>query len=446
MEIGFDIALEEKQQISQSQIQSLNILAMNSMELNEFLNNEYLENPLLEYSGEDPAVHVSVELSAMYDSGNSYDTDSEVQSEETRYRPEIPWGQEETIKEYLLSQLAPGDYTKEEWRVIQYLIDCLDETGFFTVPVEEIAAKNCVSIKIVEKCLKELRLLEPYGIFAQDLKHCLLTQLEHMDKEGSDLWILIENHLEDVANGKISSITRQMKLSTAQVRKCITQLSKLNPRPLSGFGCFKTAYCIPDIIFHYEDSEWSVELNDGWMRNYKISDYYFHMMQNAQNEELKEYFKSKLLRVNFVMNSIEQRRQTITNISKKIIEKQRSYLEGRDVLVPMTMTEIAAELGIHTSTVSRAIRGKLIQYPKGNIQLKNLFSCSLPQKEEEDGVSSMYIKRLLLQTIEKENKKKPYSDQELANLLKQKGIMISRRTVAKYRDELKIKGSYARVG
>ena len=195
-------------------------------------------------------------------------------------------------------------------------MDCLDDTGFFTTPVEEVADKTHRPEDEVGQMLGLLRELEPYGIFAQDLKHCLLKQLEMLGMQESTLWKVVDLHLQDVADGRISSISRNLKISTMEVRKCIEQIAKLNPRPMSEFGAGKSDFIVPDIIFREEHGKWEVELNDDWMEDYHINDYYLRMMKESKDEELTEYFRMKLERVRFVMNSIAQRRQTVMTISE----------------------------------------------------------------------------------------------------------------------------------
>ena len=291
------------------------------------------------------------------------------------------------------------------------------------------------------RCLNDLRQLEPYGIFAEDLKHCLLKQIQVLGMEDTDLWQVVDGYLEAVAGGKISEISRGLGLTTAKVRKCISQIAELNPRPLAGFGTENASYIVPDIILHRENGEWYGELNDSWMEDYKINDYYLKMMKESGDEELVSYFKEKLERVRFLMGSIEQRRQTIMGIVDLIIERQKPFLEGKGPLTPMTMRDAAEALGIHPSTVSRAVRGKYLQYPNGSIFMKSLFTASAGK---EDGVSAMGVKQTLKELIEGEDHRKPYSDKDLAELLESRGIHISRRAVAKYREEMGIKGSFER--
>ena len=438
MEVGFGTLLEQKQTLSQSQIQSLEVLAMDSMELGRMLHDEYLENPILDYTGTEPGPVKTQELAGDY-AGTPFYQHGEDLNEKNDGN--IPAQERDTIRTYLLWQLDRSRYTKEEWTAMEYMTDCLEDSGFFVTPLEEVAAACGVTLEQAAACLEDLRQLEPYGVFAEDLKHCLLKQIQILGQEDSDLWNVVDGYLEAVAAGRISEISRGLKLSTAKVRKCISQIGELNPRPLAGFGTEKASYIVPDIILHKENGEWYGELNDSWMEDYRINDYYLKMMKESEEKELVDYFKGKLERVRFLMSSIEQRRQTILAIVNYIIERQKPFLDGKGPLVPMTMKDAAEALGIHPSTVSRAVRGKYVQYPNGSIFMKSLFTTSAGK---EEGVSAMGVKQSLKELIEGEDHRKPYSDKELADLLEQRDIHISRRAVAKYREEMGIKGSFER--
>ena len=397
MELNYGMSLEQKQQLSQNQIQSLELLAMDSVELSEFLQDEYLENPLLDYSEEHAMPGGREDIGQTYEQPpvleQNYDDTAE---EEDRRRKDIPMPETESIKNYILDQLPDGACSR---KLAEFMTDCLDDNGFFTIPTEEVAQKTGVP-------------------------------------EAEVSWTL--KVLQELADGKISVISRALKL------KCIDQIAKLNPRPLGEFGGKRNDYVVPDIIFRKDDGKWEIELNDGWVEDYHINDYYLKMMKESTDAQLGAYFQKKLERIRFVMNSIAQRRRTILQISEQILNVQEHFLDGTGFLKPMTMTDVAESLGIHTSTVSRAIKGKYIQYPCGTILMKHLFTASVSATEGSDAVGTMQIKELMKELIRNEDKNKPYSDQKLSSLLKERGIEISRRAVAKYREEIGIRGSFDR--
>lgn len=440
MEIGYSTILEQSQIMSQNQIQSLQILAMDNTELNEYLQNEYLENPLLEHApGAEGSSKegissitgmVKVESYKAWGEGvKGYDVASDNPLE---------------LKYYLLDQVNQMKYTVIENKVMEVLIECLDESGFFTMPLEDVAIMTRAPLETVEKCLGIMSELKPDGIFAPDLAHCLIRQLEVQGEDDEYIRRIILEHLEDVADGKISTISRKLNLPTAQIRKYIAAIKKLNPRPLMGIGAGKAEYIMPDIIFTYKDQQWNIELNDKWMGDYKLSSYYMELMQGATDKELLEYFRRKMESTRFIIRSVEQRRMTILRISQAILEWQMDYFMECGSLKPMTMADIADKIEMHVSTVSRGIKGKYLQCPRGTIRIKNLFSAGVTTSTGDSSETPEVIKAKIKEIIDNENHEKPYSDQEIAEILEEKNISISRRTVAKYRKELGISTTYER--
>lgn len=446
MNLGMEISIAQKQQLSQTQIQSLEILSMDNIELQTLLQDEYLENPLLDYTGSSKEQTDIEKITSMYEKMPSVpDRREELEEKEERGSKEPAAQRENEIGEYLISQIKPGAHTTYEWEIFQFLIECLDDNGFFTLDLSELAQQTHYKYEVMEKCLNELRMLEPYGVFAQDSRHCLLKQIEMMGMEDTPMWHMVSEYMEDLAVGKVSTISRQLKLSTVQVRKYMEQICKLNPKPLNGFKGGQVSFIVPDIIVTKENDSWEISLNDNWVQDFKINDYYYQMMQKSKKGEMYEYFKSKLEHIYFLMNSIEQRRKTIIKISRAVVERQKDFLEGKSTLKPMTMSDVADELNIHTSTVSRAIRGKYMQYPGGNIFMKNLFSSAASKDSAvSEGATPVHIKQKIKEIIEQESRKNPYSDLELVKKLEEEGLKISRRTVSKYRQELGIKGSFDR--
>jgi len=439
LEIKTDISLQAKQVLSQVQMQSLNILSMSMTELEEFLQNEEIENPLVEYSsgrqeGELPVAYREYDrfyngASRDGDSrGEIYEADDTEQSVETMIMMQLPW----------------KTFTEEQHRIVKFCVHSLDQNGYLTVPPSEIAEALKAEVSEVEYIVSRLKELEPVGIFAFSLEECLVLQVLGMEQEAA-LCTIIRNHLQDVADGKVSTISRRLKLSSVEVRKLIHVIRNLNPRPLNGYGGDRAQYVFPDIILSYQDGQWSVSLNDKWAGNISINEFYVHMMETAQDEELKNYFEEKLKRARFIMNAVEQRRRTLEGITEGILKRQAGYFLGKEPLKPMTLEEIAAEREIHKSTVSRAIRDKYILTPAGCLLIRDLFTTGISAggKTRED-VSRNTVKSRLKALVDQEDKKHPCSDEQLAKLLEAEGMAISRRTVAKYRMELGIGGAFSR--
>ncbi len=427
MNINYSVILEQKQKLHHSQIQSLKILALDNCELNDFLQTEYIENPMIEYSKN-------------YDLPSWNHSSSHFLDDDENYR-EIPDQKTNGIKEYLLDQLNRNDYSSLQWDIFQILIDCLDNHGYFTLSINDISLWLSIDISTVRYCLNVLSSLEPCGIFSKDLSDCLITQLEKRKALTPTLKDIIRYHLDDVASGRINKISKIYSLSTREVRNAIDLIRTLNPRPLSCFNTETTTFIVPDIILSIDNGEGLFQLNDKWIGNYSISDCYLNMMKNTQSHDLKAYFEEKYNRCQFIMNSIEQRRNTILKIAYAIFEKQKAYFLCQEALLPMTLTEIGDMIHMHPSTVSRAIKNKYLQFPSGTVLLKDLFTSAATKNSFD---SSESVKRRIQTLINEENPKSPFSDSVLVSLLKQENVTISRRTVAKYREELGIQSTYLR--
>lgn len=436
--MDINLTLRQHQGLSQSQIQSLNILSFDSIELHQFLRDEYLENPMLDHTETFPEITSSEALHRYSAVLPVYDTGS-------RDTADIPKLEDTAVKQYLLQQIDSSEYDRFEWKLISYLIDCLDDNGYFCFTPEEIAEQTGAGTSAVTKCLALLRSLEPAGIFTSCLTDCLISQLDGRSADYEIMKTIISCHLEDIAAGKISSVSRSLSLSTAAVRKYIDRIRMLNPRPLSGFVPGKEQYIIPDIIFTKEAEQWNIVLNDSWTANYHLNDYYVKMLKTTADPELRAYFEGKLARIQSIFSSIEQRRKTLLSISNEILREQELFFCSGEMLHPMTMSSLARRLNIHLSTFSRAVKGKYIQFPKGTILCKDLFrSPAVSNNENETSYSQSDIQSLIKQLINGENKKRPYSDQTLVKLLKDQGISISRRAAANYRLKAGIPGSTER--
>lgn len=446
MELKFEMQTVQKALLTQTQIQSLEILTLDSSQLRDFMQNEYLENPLLEYTGNQDGAYGPDDISSRYEHTITYGkTYEEIIEDDDKRRKDLPSADSDQIRRMLLEQLPSEKLTERQTYLLNYLIDSLDETGFFTMPLDEVAEKAHASLNEVKTALHSLQQLEPHGIFAANLRECLLIQLDFAGMRDTDTWRIADGWLEEVAKGKISVISRALSLSTAQVRKCIEQIAHLNPRPMNALASGgEKQYTIPDILLKRENGNWNIELNDHWIEDYRINDYYVRLMEESKDQELTSYFAGKLERIRFIQQCIEQRRQTILRIMQAVADRQTAFFDGQTSPVPMTMASLADELTLHPSTVSRAVKGKYVQCSQGTIALRSLFSSAVSETGETDAVNAAAIKELIRQIIEHEDKKAPLSDQKILDLLKEKNVSISRRAVAQYRENLGIKSSYDR--
>lgn len=426
MSCELQMKTELSQQMNQFQIQSLNILMLDNYELEKFLQEEFIENPMLDYAGSSNGPILSG-VSGGYRETTEYEAKSENEMDK---------------QSFFFEQLCIDHYTLQQKKIMEFMVQCMNQSGYMDVSVEEISDLLGVPLEECKFCKKILQSLEPAGVFAENLKECLLLQLERKGLLNDKLIQMVEDHLEDMSTGNIASISRDVGIGTIEVQKYILMIQELNPRPFCDAQKEKTEYIVPDLILEQEQDQWTIKLNDSWFENYTFNDYYLKMMKEIQDAELKEYFRKKYERCNFILNSIRQRRETMLKIANEIVRWQEDYFFHQGKLKTMTMQEVADKIEMHVSTVSRAAKGKYIQYACGTVGLKSLFQSA--HSFGEDGVGAKDIKMMLKKIIDKEDKKKPYSDQKIANQLIEKGMKISRRTVAKYREEMGIQGTYGR--
>lgn len=427
MNIQISLLQEQKQTLSAIQIQSLQLLAMDNFELHQMMDKEYLENPLLEYE----------HRSSTANSGGY--------APEAIPNRELP-SKEQSLQRFILNQLNVRKYSRKEWHILKYLIANLDSNGFFTEDEQDVAARKGVSVEVIHNLLTDLKKLEPCGIFARNLKECLLLQLYSRGIPDPLLKVLITNHLDALGQGDIRSVSKALCLPGIQIRKALEQIAELNPRPLNGLDTMQTNYIIPDILLRYDVDNhcFQAALNDDWYADYHVSDYYLRMVHQTEDPELRAYFEKKYLRAKYLIDGIEQRRETLLALADYVSSKQSDYLLGRGTRISLTMTEAAEHLNIAVSTVSRAVKGKYVQCPTGCIPFKMLFETPVSRSRDVPAQSRNEIKAMLKQIIDGEDKAEPLSDTALAERLGQYGIDISRRTVAKYRDSMGIKGYFQR--
>ncbi len=413
MRLYSGIIPKQRQMITNKQIQELEILSMDNVALYAFLQREYNENPMLEQTV----------IRREY---------TETTSDENRIEAAAPDNLE--LFYYLMDQLDLNRYTGEEIKLMHYLIDCLDDNGYFKVPVKEVAEMNHVEEVLVERCLYDLEELEPYGIFARDLSHCLLIQLKKKGILDPEIKEIILHHLPEMAEGKLNSISKSMGISLRQINQYKNIIERLVPKPLAGFARESAIYIIPDIIFHKNNGEWEIVLNDQWIGEYQLNEYYLKLIEKEKEEAVVTYFKTKLERARFLIHCIEQRRSTMLKLGEAILNRQNVYFNGIDELNPMSMEDLANDMGVSVSTISRCVKGKYVQYPKRTVLMRLLFSAGMGNP----------IKTSMKKIILSEDKRRPYSDQEIKELLEQQNISLSRRAISKYRTQLGFKGSFER--
>ena len=310
---------------------------------------------------------------------------------------------------------------------------------------EEVTRILSVSQQDVEQAIHIIQGLEPAGIGARNLQECLQLQIKRSDKKNELADVIISEYFILFAEKKWKQIAQQLGVSMKAIQDVFDYVQSLNPRPASDFYSEQATYITPDIIIKREGKEFTVSIFDVAHPNIQFNQSYFQRFQSLGDQKVNQYLQEKQRDFQWIMRSINQRKETISKVALKIIEKQPDYfIYGPDHLKPMTMKEISDELGIHESTVSRAVREKYAQTPYGTVELRTFFSSNIRTTSNED-TSSIQVKNVISDLIEKENKLKPLSDQEIVNVLnEQNGIVVSRRTIAKYRDQLGIPASSKR--
>ncbi len=438
-----NLTLEQRQVLSAGQIQSLEILACTNQELDSLMTNEYLENPMLECS-QDRQSESLCDLEQMYEKSISYRDQYMQRDEDDIRREDIRAEESGEWRSFILGQLHRENYSSGEWQIFGRLIECLDDKGFFTYEVGDIAELFGYEEETVERCLDTLKQLEPAGVFSRDISECLIRQFQAQGIKDEKLFCMVEEYMPEILKGHISMVTRAMHISTAAVKHYIHMISQLNPRPFMNVREKRTEYIVPDILLSREGGKWKARINDSWMGEYQYNDYYIHMMQTSVDDELCRYFQTKLKRARFVMDCVEQRRRTIEKVAEAIAGIQEPWLLAGKALRPMTLEDVAKRTGIHPSTVSRAVKGKYFQYQK-TVFILDLFSAAIGETaEKKEGVSSEGTKEMIREIIQGEDRKRPVSDQAVSDELGKKGVQVSRRTVAKYRTQMGIPDSRQR--
>lgn len=423
--------------------QSINILQMSAQDLRDYIDKEYEENPVIdiEYSNENNSF-INENFNIYINQKNCYLSSSE------EYNIFDFIKEKKTLRDYLYEQLVTIKCDNIIKKTIVYMINNLDDNGYLRESLESICKVLMINEEEGQIALDILQSLEPSGIGARNLSECLIIQLKRKSMLDDMLKEIVLNYLEYVAENKYIYIGRKLGISQKKVQGYVRDIKSLEPKPLRGFYTGnEVKFIIPDAyIFKGYDNTYEVLLNSSIIPQISINSLYKEFaIENSNKEEVK-YIKDKIITANMLIKAIEKRNNTLLNLLKCIVEIQKEYLEkGNLYLKPMTLKSIASKMNIHESTVSRTIKEKYILTHRGIVRIKDLFSKNIVSKNnDDDEISINKIKSKIKNIIEKENKKKPLSDQAICTLLNIDNIYISRRTVAKYREELDIKSSSKR--
>ncbi len=354
----------------------------------------------------------------------------------------------QSLQDYLNDQLTFLDVSPEELRLLRFLITHVDHRGWLSVPLEELARSydQPVTGEAVAEALGRIKKLDPPGIGARDLGECLLMQLTPETPNRDVLRVLILNHLEDIEHNRLPAIQRRNGFGLTLIKEAIAGLRHLNPHPGAAFTAENIPYVVPDIVVERtEDGNYSVRLLDDWVPNIYISRRYLELYRDkGADPKAKEYLKRKITAAQWLIESIEQRRRTLEKVTRAIIKHQRAFLDkGPEYIEPLKMQQIADQVGVHVTTVSRAVDDKWVQTPRGIFPLKRFFGGGTHTASGE-AVSYESIKQKLLELIDKEDKSHPLSDEDLVAKLNEAGYPVARRTVTKYRKMLNIPSSRQR--
>lgn len=448
MRMEFDLKLQQTQKLIMTPElkQAIEILQLNALELNELIQQELENNPLLEREEVEEDIYVvdvkelAKSIREMEERMYYGDSDDE-EMDEFNYENFV--SAKPALSDHLLFQLHITPVPTRIRKICEYIIFSLTPSGYLKEDVREIAQMlECTEEEVLE-ALAVVQSFDPPGVGARNLQECLKLQLLAQGNYKGIIKDLVENHLEDIAEGRYSYLAKLYNVSAKEVQKAVDAIKKLNPKPGSVFAPEAEGYIVPDVEVIKRDGEYLVLVNDSNIPRLRINSYYYSILESS-DEEAKKYITSKLQSAMWLIKSIESRKETLYKVVKTIVDLQKEFLDkGINYLKPLTQKQVADILGIHESTVSRAINGKYVQTPRGTFELKFFFQSGLPSKNGKE-FSAETVKNLIKKLIEEEDPANPLSDQKIAEILREKNINISRRTVAKYREECNIPSTLKR--
>lgn len=451
--------------------QAIKLLQLSQMELLETIQQEIEINPVLEeVSGEDEIVDGEGELSS-----DVSDSSKEVEISETlrddfewesfleEYNSSIPvvYEKEEnedqpsfdqrltrptSLTDYLMWQLRMSDFTDEEMQVGEAIVGNVDHNGYLDATLDEIASLCKSSVETVERVLQKVQEFDPMGIAARNLRECLLIQARHLLPDHALAISIIENYLPYLENKNYQDLMKKLKVTPEELKEAIDVILSLEPRPGRAYAPLEPQFISPDIYVVKVDGDFVVLLNEEGLPRLRISPYYREFFKHPEkmSQEVKEYMQNKLKAASWLIKSIHQRQKTLLRVAESIVKLQREFFEkGAEHLRPMVLRDVAVDVGMHESTISRVTTNKYMQTPHGIFELKYFFNSSI-RKTGGDEIASESVKEKIRTIIRNEDPERPYSDQEIKILLKKDGINIARRTIAKYREMMGILPSHKR--
>lgn len=457
LDYGMKMTQEQRMILTQNMQQSIKLLQMSLHDLREYIDNEYSENPVIEINEEvnsqDDVINDEMSTRNEYDAKKITE---ELYSDNYRDRSETNYSNEDvsplnfiekkmSLKEYLQEQLVETDIDQYTLSICKYIIESLDYRGYLEISTKELAEELTISEELVEKALTVVQGLEPYGIGARNIQECLLIQSIKLNIFDNIIEKMILNHLENIAENKYEAVGKALNISPREAQRYGDLIKRLEPKPSRGFYTGEEVnYIIPDAEVKNVDGEFFILMNESVLPRLMVNKTYKDVLQNNKDSETNAYVKEKINQALFLIKSIEQRKNTLYKVLECLVDKQKEFfIHGKQHIKPLTLKEVAEKINVHESTVSRAIRDKYVLTSYGTIKIKDLFQSGMSSNNNED-MATIKIKNEIKEIINEENKSKPLSDQVISSMLAEKSMNISRRTVAKYREELGIKSSSMR--
>lgn len=442
MQLGMDVSIQQTQKLALTpqMEQSLSVLQMGTEELNQCIEEEVLSNPMLDYAKEPEKKEVR------RSQGEGIGYYSRRKTEDTDYQSYInaiadEKSEDTELAEYLRMQLYTKKISPRRQKIGEYLIECLEESGYLKMDMDELAKGIGLSKEELEREIRFMQTLEPCGVFARDLRECLLLQVQGEEQMQRQARLLIEKYLDEIAQNKIPQISKQTGLTTAEITKTIQYIKEeLEPVPGRGYGCAnRNEYIYPDITVKEDEKGYRIILNKEKVHTLELNREYLPMLGQVHSSEENKYLKEQYQKAKILLRNIGKREETLAAVAEAIVDWQRDFFDkGKAFLKPMNLLDIAQELDVHESTVSRAVRDKYLECRWGIFELKYFFS-----NKTSDG-NNCNVLTCIQEIIRSENKQKPLSDAKIAEQLEKKGIRISRRTVTKYREQMQIPNTQMR--
>ncbi|MEB3053718.1 RNA polymerase factor sigma-54 [Bacillus pseudomycoides] len=409
--------------------QAITMLQYNVQELSEFLYEQSLENPLIELGGFEREKKKS----------SSKSTSKQVNNQMEIYSVDST-----TIQQHLLDQIQYYKIDEKQRKAASFIIMNMDENGYLQETNEELAELLAAHIDVVDCSMELVQSLEPAGVGARNIQECLSLQLKRLQKRDGLAEMIVDEHFVYFVKKDWRKLIHVMKCNNEELQSAVDCITSLQPKPGLAFSSEKPLYIVPDMAVKKDGDRLVLQMNERNMPRIEIHSEYSALLHNSESE-VASYVSEKYQHVQWIMRSLKQRKQTLLQVMEIIMKKQRDFFwQGPEYLKPLSLKEVAEELSVHESTISRATRNKYVQTPHGLFEMKSFFSNAVVTTEDE-AVSTKRVKQLMQALVEKENKKKPLSDQKISKLLEEEHeIVISRRTVAKYREQMNIPASSLR--